>query len=90
MVVKAARAPAVKPIGSKAGSAPRTAATPAVAVGRTVARMPPGPVVESEGRGAGGARECDRGQGEYVLGLHVPGVSRERHSSLHSAAVQIR
>src|SRR5882757_10224301 len=53
MVVKAARAPAVKPIGSKDGSAARMAATPAVAVGRTVARMPPGPVVESEGRCAG-------------------------------------
>src|SRR5260370_16840611 len=53
MVVKAGRAPAVEPIGSNAGSAPRMAATPAVAVGRTVARMPPGPVVESEGRGAG-------------------------------------
>src|SRR5258708_37273757 len=53
MVVKAARAPAVKPIGSKDGSAARIAAMPAVAVGRTVARMPPGPVVESEGRGAG-------------------------------------
>src|SRR5580704_8935050 len=53
MVVKAARAPAVKPIGSKAGSAARMAATPAVAVGNTVARMPPGPVVESEGLGAG-------------------------------------
>src|SRR5260370_23740562 len=53
MVVKAARAPAVKPIGSNAGSAERMAATPAAAVGRTVARMPPGPVVESEGLGAG-------------------------------------
>src|SRR5260370_42055608 len=53
MVVKAARAPAVKPIGSNAGSAERMAATPAAAVGRTVARMPPGTVVESEGLGAG-------------------------------------
>ena len=53
MVVKAARAPAVKPIGSKAGSAARMAATPAEAVGSTVARIPPGPVVDSEGLGAG-------------------------------------
>ena len=53
MVVKAARAPPVKPIGSKLGSAVRMAATPAVAVGMTVARMPPGPLVADEGRGAG-------------------------------------
>ena len=53
MVVKAARAPPAKPIGSKLGSAARIAATPAVAVGMTVARMPPGALVASGGRGAG-------------------------------------
>ena len=53
MAVKAARAPPVKPIGSKLGSAARMAATPAVAVGITVARMPPGPLVALDCRGAG-------------------------------------
>ena len=52
MVVKADRAPAQKPIGSKVGSAARIAATPVAAVGNTVARIPPGPVAEEEGRGA--------------------------------------
>src|SRR5215470_3389870 len=56
MVVKAARAPALKPAKSKLESAARTAATPAVALGRTVARMPPGPVVPSDGRAAGFGR----------------------------------
>src|SRR5204863_6555739 len=53
MVVKAARAPALKPVGSKVGSAARMAAAPGLAAGKTVARMPPGPVVASEGRGDG-------------------------------------
>ena len=53
MAVKAARAPPVKPIGSKSGSAARMAATPAVAVGMTVARMPPGPLVGEDWYGAG-------------------------------------
>src|SRR5882757_10296342 len=55
MVVKAARAPPEKPSGSKLGSAARIAATPGLAVGSTVERMPPGAVTEDEGRCGAGA-----------------------------------
>jgi len=51
---EAERAPAAKPSGSKPASAVRTAATPALAVGRTVARMPPGPEVGWEVRDGAG------------------------------------
>jgi len=52
MVVKAARAPPAKPVGSNVGSAARIAATPATAFGITVERMPPGALTARGGRAA--------------------------------------
>ena len=57
MAPKAARAPAAKPSASKDGSATRMAATPAMAVGSTVARMPPGPLVGAEAAAGRAAAE---------------------------------